>query len=160
MKIRESIISRRKFLFGLILGGVGVLVSYGLIPVIKYLFFMTEAPLPKAVSMKKKALNGFPNNSARYFYYGWLPSIIIRTPQGEFRAFSAVCTHLDCIVSYRPQKRDIFCNCHDGIFDLNGKNIKGPPPKPLEPFDIVYNGEKVIIKKHEAPEKKKDNKKG
>lgn len=154
MKIRESLITRRKFFYGLILGGFAALASYGLIPVIKYLFFMIEAPLPKAVSMKKEVLSNFPENSARYFYYGWLPSIMVHTSDGDFRAFSAVCTHLDCIVSFRPDKRDIFCNCHDGIFDINGKNREGPPPKPLERFDIFYEGEKVIITRHKEPEKK------
>lgn len=161
MKIRESIISRRKFLLGLISGGFGTLASYGLYPVIKYLFFKREAPLPKAVSLKKEQLNDFPANSAKYFQYGWLPSIMIRTPQGEFRAFSAICTHLDCIVSYRALKSDIFCNCHDGIFDLNGKNIEGPPPKPLERFDIFDQGEKLLIARHvEPPKKDKKSKKG
>ena len=85
MKIKESIISRRKFLYGLLLGGFGALAAYGLFPVIKYLFFMTEAPLPKAVSMKKKDMKDFPPNAARYFYYGWLPSLIISVKEGELR---------------------------------------------------------------------------
>lgn len=158
MKIKESVISRRKFLLGLILGGYGTLASYGFYPVIKYLFFMAEVPLPKAVSMKKDDLKGFPINSARYFRYGWLPSIMIHTPFGEFKAYSAVCTHLDCIVSYRAGKKDIFCNCHDGIFDLNGKNIKGPPPRPLDKFHILDKGDNFIISRpieHKKVEKSK-----
>ena len=51
-------------------------------------------------------------------------------------AFSATCTHLDCIVEYRPGVKKIWCNCHDGQYDLNGRNVGGPPPRPLTPYTV------------------------
>ena len=42
---------------------------------------------------------------------------------GQPRAFDAVCTHVQCTVEYRPAENDIFCNCHNGVYDLNGRNI-------------------------------------
>ena len=62
---------------------------------------------------------------------------------GEPRAFNAVCTHLQCTVEYRAASQDIFCNCHNGVYDLNGRNIAGPPPRPLEVYQAVKGKRKT-----------------
>ena len=71
-------------------------------------------------------------NTGQIFKFGSRPGILIRTSAGDLRAFSAVCTHLDCTVQYRPDLSEIWCACHNGHYDLNGKNVAGPPPRPLE----------------------------
>ena len=68
--------------------------------------------------------------------FGNEPVIVIKLSETDIRAFSAVCTHLACIVEYRKGKRDIFCNCHNGEYDLQGRNIGGPPPRPLKPYQV------------------------
>lgn len=68
--------------------------------------------------------------------FGDEPVILIRVGEGDYRAFSATCTHLQCIVEFRKAERDIFCNCHNGEYDLNGRNVAGPPPRPLTPFAV------------------------
>jgi Rieske Fe-S protein len=60
---------------------------------------------------------------------------------GDVKAFNAICTHVDCTVKYRREKGDIFCSCHEGIYDLNGRNVSGPPPRPLESYKVVLRGE-------------------
>jgi len=70
---------------------------------------------------------------------GQHPAILIRLTEDkaavvgkEFVAYSAICTHLGCIVSYKSEEDTIFCPCHAGYFDpTNGKVISGPPKKPL-----------------------------
>jgi len=86
-------------------------------------------------------------NSGQIFRFGSQPGILVRTPGGELRAFSAICTHLACIVQYRPDLGHIWCACHNGHFDLNGKNIAGPPPKPLEQYSVNARGEQLVISK-------------
>ena len=56
------------------------------------------------------------------------------------KAFNAVCTHLQCTVEFRPAKADIFCNCHNGVYNLNGRNVSGPPPRPLEEYKVTLRG--------------------
>lgn len=68
--------------------------------------------------------------------FGVEPVIVVRAGDGDFRAFTATCTHLDCIVEYRPQLGRIWCNCHNGEYDLNGRNVGGPPPRPLTRFTV------------------------
>ena len=68
--------------------------------------------------------------------FGSTPVILVRIGESDFRAFTATCTHLDCIVEYQPKQKRIFCNCHNGEYDLNGINVGGPPPRPLAPYQV------------------------
>jgi Rieske Fe-S protein len=84
-------------------------------------------------------------NTGQIFKFGSRPAILVRTPAGELRAFSAVCTHLNCTVQYRADLSHIWCACHNGHFDLNGQNIAGPPPRPLESFTVNVRGSQVVV---------------
>jgi len=86
-------------------------------------------------------------NSGLIFKFGSRPGILVRTPNGELRAFSAVCTHLNCTVQYRPDLTRIWCACHNGHYDLNGKNVAGPPPRPLDTFTVNVRGDQVVVSK-------------
>jgi cytochrome b6-f complex iron-sulfur subunit len=87
----------------------------------------------------------FAPNSGKIFKFGSKPGLIVRTEAGELKAFSAQCTHLDCIVQYDPASKSIICACHNGKYDLAGTNIAGPPPRPLEEFTVNVKGEDVIV---------------
>ena len=86
-------------------------------------------------------------NTGQIFKFGNRPAILVRTPAGELRAFSAVCTHLNCTVQYRPDLSHIWCACHNGHYDLNGKNIAGPPPRPLDSFVVNVRGTQIVVSK-------------
>ena len=86
-------------------------------------------------------------NTGQIFKFGSRPGILVRTPAGELRAFSAVCTHLNCTVQYRPDVGHIWCACHNGHYDLSGKNIEGPPPRPLETFVVNARGNQIVVSK-------------
>ena len=86
-----------------------------------------------------------PPNSGKIFKFGNKPGILVRTAAGELKAFSAVCTHLDCIVQYRDDTKQIWCACHNGQYNLSGKNIGGPPPRPLEEFQVNTRGDDVVV---------------
>jgi len=88
-----------------------------------------------------------PPNSGQIFKFGSRPGILVRTASGELRAFSAVCTHLNCTVQYRQDISHIWCACHNGHFDLNGQNIAGPPPRPLETYTVHVRGSQIVVSK-------------
>jgi Rieske Fe-S protein len=85
------------------------------------------------------------NNSAKVFKFGSLPAILIRTTDGNYRAFTAVCTHLGCTVQYRADLHEIWCPCHNGMYDLHGRNVSGPPPRPLTEYQVHIQGEDVVV---------------
>ena len=113
-------------------------------PVFKYL----KQPLASGINVKSTVaakISELPNDSGKIFRFGDAPAVLIRTPEGQLKSFSAVCTHLDCTVQYVPGKRHIFCACHSGKYDLNGRVISGPPPRPLEEFKVYEEGEDIIV---------------
>jgi cytochrome b6-f complex iron-sulfur subunit len=99
-------------------------------------------------------VNELPQAAGNPFNFGGKPCLVVLTPDGakrraagqrlqadDVRAFNALCTHVDCTVKYRQQQGDIFCSCHDGVYDLTGKNVAGPPPRPLEVYKVTLRGE-------------------
>jgi len=86
-------------------------------------------------------------NSGQIFRFGSQPAILVKDTNGELKAFTAVCTHLACTVQYRSDISQIWCACHNGHFDLNGRNVEGPPPKPLEQFVVNVRADQVVVSK-------------
>lgn len=84
-------------------------------------------------------------NSGKIVKFGSRPVLLIRSGETEWRAFSAVCTHLNCTVQYREDAHTIWCACHNGTYDLNGSVISGPPPRPLDEFVVHLRGEEVFV---------------
>jgi Rieske Fe-S protein len=86
-------------------------------------------------------------NSGQIFRFGSQAGILVKDGNGELKAFSAVCTHLACIVQFRSDINHIWCACHNGHFDLNGRNVEGPPPKPLEQFVVNVRADQIVVSK-------------
>jgi len=139
--------TRRKFLNWFLGTTTGAFVLSVLYPVSRYLIPpKVEESTARTVTLPLKPQEVKPN-SGQIFRFGSQPAILINTPAGELKAFSAVCTHLACIVQYRSDINHIWCACHNGHFDLNGKNIEGPPPKPLEEYAVNVRGDQVVVSK-------------
>jgi len=83
--------------------------------------------------------------AGKIFRFGARPGLLVRLPDGSYRGFTATCTHLNCTVQYRGQEQDIWCACHNGIYDLHGRNVSGPPPRPLEEYDVHERGEEIVV---------------
>src|SRR3972149_5501447 len=135
---------RRGFIEVLLGGGLLTLLGTMLYSVSRFVIppKAADAGLSSVVAGQVK---DFAPNTGKIFRFGNRPGILVRTAAGDFRAFSATCTHLNCTVQYRPDLEHIWCACHNGHFDLVGKNIAGPPPRPLDPFDVVVRGEDVVV---------------
>lgn len=135
---------RRKFINGLmVIGGIGTL-GASIYPVVEYLV-PPDSGEPTVTSLKVGKLSEFETNSSKIIKFGRKPVILIRDESGDLHALAATCTHLDCIVQYRQDAKQIVCACHNGVFDLKGRNVSGPPPKPLEEFAIIIKDDEIII---------------
>jgi Rieske Fe-S protein len=111
-----------------------------LYPLWRYLIPPAAAEPATSSVVAGKAVE-FRNGSGTIVKFGAKPAIVVRTPDGELRAFSAICTHLDCTVQYKSDTSQIWCACHNGLYDLSGHNVSGPPPRPLEAFTVNLRGE-------------------
>lgn len=138
---------RRKFLDWL-LGTTAVALAAAVVyPVLRYIV----PPAGEESAASSVTLDFGPDdlaaNTGRIFKFGSKAGILVKTASGELRAFSATCTHLACIVQYRPDFGHIWCACHNGHFDLNGTNIQGPPPAPLEAYVVNVRGAQIVVSK-------------
>ena len=68
-----------------------------------------------------------------------------RDEGGALTAFSALCTHLGCLVNYSNIKKEFICPCHGGRYDPDGRVIAGPPPAPLTRLPVRVAGNKVQV---------------
>ncbi len=66
----------------------------------------------------------------------------------DFRAISAMCTHLNCIADWKQETNQFYCSCHGSVFSQNGNNISGPAPKPLfwHPLSLAFDSYLVVDK--------------
>jgi len=135
---------RRRFI-QMLLGGSGVAwLASVLYPVVRYLTPLKEMA-EEASTVKVADLSSFPVNTGKIVKFGNKPVLLIRKADGTFKALSGKCTHLDCIVQFRPDLDRVWCACHNGQYDLNGINVAGPPPRPLDPFEVNVKGDDVFV---------------
>ena len=137
-------IGRRRvvqWFLGTTLGAVALSVLY---PILQFVL-----PPKVAESATNRVLAGtvteMASNSGKIFRFGSKPALLIRLPDGKLRAFTAICTHLGCTVEYRPDLREIWCPCHNGLYNLEGVNVGGPPPRPLKQYKVAVSGDKIWV---------------
>ncbi len=140
---------RRRLFIGTLLGGgvLASLVSF-LYPVLRYVLPPPSADLG-ADEVVAAQVGDLKPNSGRIFKFGSKPGLLVLTADGEYKALTAICTHLDCTVQYRSDLHQVWCACHNGTYDLNGRNVSGPPPRPLQPFEVHVRGNEIVVRRHQ-----------
>lgn len=137
---------RREFLDYLLGTSIGATLLAIFYPIVK---FMIPPQIVESAENSVVAgnINEIAVNTGKIFKFGTKPGILVRTASGELKAFSAICTHLDCIVQYRQDTKQIWCACHNGQYNLSGQNVGGPPPRPLEEFVVNTRGDEIVVSK-------------
>jgi cytochrome b6-f complex iron-sulfur subunit len=129
----------RRIFLGTSLGALAAAsVAAVLYPVFRYLSPVAGAGSVAKITFSDKDLQ---EGDARFFEFAGSSAVLVRKSGGELVAFSAVCTHLGCIVQWEKQKQSFLCPCHAGLYSADGKVVSGPPPKPLARIPLaVANG--------------------
>jgi Rieske Fe-S protein len=143
--MQASVESARRRILNLLLGSSTLATLTAIFyPIIRFMVppRLVESSALSVVAAKRSELR---SNEGKVFKFGTKPGILIQAPTGEYRAFTAICTHLDCTVQYLADEKMIWCACHNGRYDLTGKNISGPPPRPLEEFHVNIRGDEIIV---------------
>lgn len=84
--------------------------------------------VPTLREFTRTRVNGWERTAMAYGVF-----VVYQSDTGA-RVFSNICTHLACHVLWHPDIQNYVSPCHDGHFDILGKNIGGPPPRPLDEF--------------------------
>ncbi len=138
--------NRRDFLKYLLTTGLAGFALATIYPVISFLKPPKQREV-KVSSVSAGLAKDFNTGDYKIIRFGKVPVIVIKDEEKDFRAFSATCTHLDCTVQYKKDEKIIWCACHNGKYDLHGRNISGPPPRPLDKFMVVLKDEEILVTK-------------
>jgi cytochrome b6-f complex iron-sulfur subunit len=136
----------RRGLFKYLLLGFSALASAGgvLTPIISYLWPPLKGTGEAGGRVAVASTADLPAGKGQVLSVNNQPVIVIHTPDG-FKALSAVCTHLGCIVFWNEQRQVIACPCHEAYFNTNGAVISGPPPGPLDAFRVQVEGDQIYV---------------
>ena len=140
----EKVNSGRRWVNAVLGTGVVATIASFIYPAIRYVI---PPPVSESTNLTVVAakVGQLKDNAGKVFKFGSQPAILIHIPGGEYRAFTAVCTHLGCTVQYRADLHEIWCPCHNGKYDLHGRNVSGPPPRPLTEFKVHIQGEDIVV---------------
>jgi nitrite reductase/ring-hydroxylating ferredoxin subunit len=72
--------------------------------------------------------------------------LLVRDGEASAHAFEALCPHEQCQLNYAPDTQKIECPCHAALFALTGKVLEGPPPRALETYPAIVDGNRILIK--------------
>jgi len=135
---------RRTVVSWLLGGGVAASLASFFYPVVR---FLNPPPVAEASVNEVSAgkLQDLKPNSGKIVKFGNRPALLVRVSDTEWKAFSAVCTHLNCTVQYQEARREIWCACHNGTYDMSGRVTSGPPPKSLDELAVKIRGDEVVI---------------
>ena len=141
---RVDPVSRRSVLQKILLAWIGILSLSALYAIFQYIIPTKLRDLIIQSILIAKTTD-VPATGIKMVKFNRKPVLLSRTVEGQIKAISAVCTHLGCIVEYSPEQNNLHCNCHGSVFTLDGKNVSGPAPRPLEPFRVEIKGEDITI---------------
>ena len=143
MAIVHDDVGRRRFLSQAVMG-FGMLFGIGTLGFrfMQFLLPTTTDKQPETVLIG--AETRIPLGDAVPMDLGGHKILVLKTQDGV-AAFSRRCTDLGCLVSWNKEREQFVCPCHQGTFDKNGVNIAGPPPRPLDRFQIVKRGEQLYV---------------
>ncbi|MFQ6671772.1 MAG: ubiquinol-cytochrome c reductase iron-sulfur subunit [Candidatus Tectimicrobiota bacterium] len=110
-----------------VLMGVGLLAAYGALAVEGFLFLLPKRLKPKTRKLFAGSTGRFTVGTAQSFHDLKGEEILVLRTEEEFRAFSSICPHLGCRVSWKQSYNQFHCPCHGGVFRTDGVAIARPP---------------------------------
>jgi cytochrome b6-f complex iron-sulfur subunit len=143
MAIVHADAGRRRFLSQAVMG-FGLLFGVGTLGFRFLQFLVPNRRERQAETVLIGAESKIPVGEAVPMEFGGHKILVLRTNEGTV-AFSRRCTDLGCLVSWNKEREQFVCPCHQGVFDKTGLNIAGPPPRPLDRFNIIKRGEQLYV---------------
>ena len=154
---------RRGFHLAMIYGLWGIITSALTLPAAVYLLFppkvkkttqwvdaadlaQIQPKAPEEVVFRKNRVDGWKVTSEKST--AW----VVKQSDNQAIAFSPQCTHLGCAYHWDESNKNFLCPCHTSTFDMEGRVLTGPAPRPLDRFQVRVEGTKLFIGDLQKPE--------
>jgi len=132
------------------------------LPAIAYLISPATKTQKSEAWIPAGNLDGYPVGVPTLFNYtrsivnGWEKTVnsygvyVVRSGDNQVKAFSNVCTHLSCRVTWKDEMQAYICPCHDAHFNKDGSVGSGPPPEPLHVYETKLEDGTLYVRHMEA----------
>jgi cytochrome b6-f complex iron-sulfur subunit len=90
-------------------------------------------------------VESLPVGGARFIRHGTGPLLVVRASEEQIQAFSAICTHLRCVLKWDEGTQTILCPCHAGSFDRRGNVLAGPPTRSLRQYPAEVRAGEIVV---------------
>ena len=143
MAIIHDDAGRRRFLSQAVMG-FGLLFGMGTLGLRFLQFLVPSRKLARSEAVLIGSEARLQPGEALSLDLGGQKILVLKTEDGV-AAFSRRCTDLGCLVSWNRERQQFLCPCHRGVYDKKGTNIAGPPPRPLDRFEVIKRGEQLYV---------------
>ncbi len=128
---------------------LGLVTSYGTAAgfIVRFLYPRRHAAIPRSVYVMQ--LSELPDRGVRSISDLRGAPVLLQRQNDRVWALSLICTHLGCRAHWEANRSRVFCPCHDGVFDPQGRVVSGPPPRPLDRYEVELVAGGVYLKMRE-----------
>jgi Rieske Fe-S protein len=125
---------------------LGLVSSYGTAAafILRFLYPRRGAPALRSVYVMQ--FSDLPDRGVRTISDLRGAPVLLLRESNQVWALSLICTHLGCRAHWEPSRSRVFCPCHDGVFDPQGRVVSGPPPRPLDRYEVELLAGGVYLK--------------
>ena len=132
---KQETTGRRGFL-GRLAMLVGLIAAYGTGAVYALQFLLPGKKKARYRQLLVTSFSELPKDGNKVFKDLSGREIVLVNTEHGLKALSTACTHLGCKVYWEPEQGQFYCPCHEGFFDVNGNVVSGPPPRPLDSYEV------------------------
>lgn len=139
--------SRRQF-FRSLVNSIGALIMTIVAVPLGGLYILPALRKPKVVWKECGMVDDFPVGEIKLVPlkplerrqwpedWGTEAAFVYRRSDDDFIVYNLHCTHVGCPVNWSPPAERFFSPCHGGVFDAEGRVLAGPPPRPLDRYEV------------------------
>jgi len=140
-------VTRRRFLDALLGAGLLGWLATVLYPVLRYLKPLSSIGPGGPIKLSADEATTLERERYVIVRAGTSRVLVFEDRVQGLRALSAKCTHEGCTVQYVAGESIVLCACHNGRYDLDGRVLAGPPPRPLAQYDAQRDADGSILVK-------------
>lgn len=149
-------ITRRQFLKYVVIGSAGVAAAAIASPLVGY-FLSPTWKQTESTTLPIVRADSIPIGIPTFVRFeervpdAWVVTTetqglwVVTKDGSNFTVFDPHCTHLNCPYSWDDSQQKFLCPCHGGVFDIDGRVLAGPPPRPLDRWESFVNQGEIEV---------------